>query len=256
MLPGDRLRADFAAAIDGVPAGRATAERICAACVDLLQVDGAAISLVHAGSTFGTFGSSGELSRRLDEYQFTFGEGPCLDAVRKAQPILVPDLRDPAERRWPVYADAVLGDGIHAVYALPVSISSACVGALDLFRAEPGRLDGADLTGGLIAANLATLPLLDLIGAAAEEPGGPIGSDAGSWAELASLESVEVYQATGMVMVQLGVGAAEALVRLRARAFARAMTANELAWQIVRREYRFNALSDLAERGHNSEDGA
>ena len=250
------MRADFASAIDGAPAGRATAERICAACVDLLQVDGAAISLVHAGSTFGTFGSSGELSRRLDEYQFTFGEGPCLDAVLQAQPILVPDLQDPAEQRWPVYAGAVLREGVHAVYALPVSISSACVGALDLFRAEPGRLDGADLTGGLIAATLATLPLLDLIGAAAEEPGGPSGSEEGAWAELTSLESVEVYQATGMVMVQLGVGAAEALVRLRAHAFARAVTANELAWQIVRREYRFNPDSDVDERGHNSEDGA
>lgn len=250
------MRADFAAAIDGVPAGLATAERICAACVDLLQVDGASISLVRAGSAFGTFGSSGELSRRLDEYQFTFGEGPCLDAVRGAQPILVPDLEDPTEQRWPVYAGAVLGEGVHAVYALPVSISSACVGALDLYRAEPGRLGEADLTGGLIAATLATLPLLDLISAATEQHAGPIGSDEGAWAELASLESVEVYQATGMVMVQLGVGAAEALVRLRAHAFARAMTANDLAWQIVRREYRFNADSDIDERGHNSEDGA
>jgi hypothetical protein len=251
------LRADFAAAIDGVPAGRATAERICAACVDLLQVDGASISLVHAGSTFGTLGSTSELSRRLDEYQFTFGEGPCLDAVRAAQPILVPDLEDPTEQRWPVYAGAVLREGVHAVYALPVSISSACVGALDLFRAEPRRLDGADLTGGLIAASLATLPLLDLINAtAAKDDGGPIGSDAGAGAELPSLESVEVYQATGMVMVQLGVGAAEALVRLRAHAFTRGMTANQLAWQIVRREFQFDAHSEWDGWGDYSEDGA
>lgn len=222
MYPGDRLQAEFAAAIDGAAAGLATADRICAACVDLLGVSGAAISLMHEGSTFGTFGSSSELSRRLDEYQFTFGEGPCLDAVRHVQPILVPDLQDPAEQRWPTYAGAVLAEGVHAVYALPVSINDTCVGVLDLFRAEPRALDGAQLNGGLIAASLATVPLLDVI------------TEADTW----TLDRVEVYQATGMVMGQLGVSAEEALVRLRAHAFARTMTASELAWQIVRRQYR------------------
>src|SRR5882724_5703200 len=101
MPHDDRLRAEFAAALDGAPAGLVTADRICAACVDLLQVEGAAISLMHDGSTFGTFGSSSELSRRLDEFQFTFGEGPCLDAVRHGRPILVANLQDPAEQRWP-----------------------------------------------------------------------------------------------------------------------------------------------------------
>jgi hypothetical protein len=254
MPPEDRLRAEFAAAIDGAAAGLATADRICAACVDLLQVEGAALSLMHDGSTFGTFGSSSELSRRLDEFQFTFGEGPCLDAVRQGQPIVVADLQDPAEQRWPTYAGAVLDEGVRAVYALPVSISSAYVGVLDLFRAEPSPLNAADLTGGLFAASLAMAPLRDLISTVMLEPG-PIGADVDAWAESATLERVEVYQATGMVMDQLGVTAAEALVRLRAHAFARAMTASELAWQIVRRQYRLDADPDANDRGSGLEGG-
>lgn len=255
MPPEDRLRAQFVAAIDGVAAGLATADRICAACVELLQVEGASISLMHDGSTFGTFGSSNELSRRLDEFQFTFGEGPCLDAVRRAGPILVPDLQDPAERRWPTYAGAVLDEGVHAVYALPVSISNSCLGVLDLFRAAPSPLEGADLSGGLIAASLASVPLLDLITTVTGTTESARADD-DAWPEAATLERVEVYQATGMVMDQLGVSAAEALVRLRAHAFARAMTASELAWQIVRRQYRLDVdpdASDRGRRGHGSE---
>lgn len=238
MFSHERLRTDFTAAIQGVERGLATADRLCHACVDLLEVDGAAISLVRAGATQGTFGSSNELSRRLDEFQFTFGEGPCLDSVRQAQPIHVPDLADPAEGRWPAYAGAVLDEGVRAVYALPVAISTTYVGALDLFRAAPGELAAADLTGGLLAAELAALPLLDLMSAdvdwAAIEGGDP-------WSQLASLERVEVYQATGMIIGRLDVGPAEALVRLRAHAFAHGMTASAVAWAIIRRELVLDA---------------
>ena len=233
MYSQDRMRAQLAEAVRGVEPGLAAADRLCHACVELLDVDGAAISLVTAGATHGTFGSSNALSRRLDEFQFTFGEGPCLDSVRDSAPVHVPDLGAAGEARWPAYAGAVLDEGVHAVYALPVAVSTTMVGVLDLFRTDPRELAGQDLSGGLLAAELAALPLLDLMSAdvdwAAISGGDP-------WSQLASLERVEVYQATGMIIARLDVGPAEALVRLRAHAFANGLTASEVAWSIVRRE--------------------
>jgi AmiR/NasT family two-component response regulator len=44
-----------------------------------------------------------------------------------------------------------------------------------------------------------------------------------------------VYHATGMIMVQLGVSAEEALLRLRARAFAQGRSAAEVARAVVDR---------------------
>jgi hypothetical protein len=82
VAAGERLRAELGAALAGAGGPLSAADRLCHACVELLGVDGAAVSLMYEGSSQGTFGSSGELSRRLDEFQFTFGEGPCLDAVR------------------------------------------------------------------------------------------------------------------------------------------------------------------------------
>ena len=44
-----------------------------------------------------------------------------------------------------------------------------------------------------------------------------------------------------MVMAQLGVGPAEALVRLGAAAFASGFTAGEVAWSIVGRQLSFES---------------
>ena len=63
------------AAIDG-RCGVEAADRLCEASVALFDVDAAAISLVFAGASSGTLGSSGAPARVYDELQFTFGEGP------------------------------------------------------------------------------------------------------------------------------------------------------------------------------------
>jgi hypothetical protein len=230
--PG-QLRAELGAAIDGADSPLVAADQLCLACVDLLEIDGASISLTFEGSTRGTFGSSGELSRRLDELQFTLGEGPCLDSVRNRGPVLVADLDDPSEQRWPAFRGALLDSGVSAVFALPVRIATDHIGALDLFRRDRGSLTERDFTGGLLAAELAAVPLLDLMTDDVDWYGAGQGDD--GWEQLASLERTEVYQATGMLVGALDLGATEALVRLRAYAFSHDMTASEVAWDIVER---------------------
>jgi hypothetical protein len=236
--PG-QWRAELGAAIDGADSALAAADLLCLACVDLFEIDGASISLTFEGSTRGTFGSSGELSRHLDELQFTFGEGPCLDAVRDGGPVLVADLDDPSEQRWPAFRGALLESGVNAVFALPVRIANDHIGALDLFRHERGSLTERELTGGLLAAELAAVPLLNLMTDDVDWYGAGQGDD--GWEQLASLERTEVYQATGMIVGASEVGATEALVRLRAYAFSHNMTASEVAWDIVERRLRLDS---------------
>ena len=232
MVSDAQLRAELGAAISGAGTALAVADRLCQACVGLLGVDGASISVTLDGTNRGTFGSSGDLSRRLDALQFTFGEGPCLDAARHGGPVLVADLDDAAETRWPAFTQAVLEAGVSAVFALPVSLSTQRVGALDLYRGRAGALSEQALTGGLLAAELAALPLLDMLAAHREVVGR---GEQDGWTQLASLDRVEVYQATGMIIGALDVDPTEALVRLRAYAYARDLTAVEVAWQIVER---------------------
>lgn len=212
---------------------RGTADRLCQACVELLDVDGAAISFSVDGAIRGTFGASGELSRRLDELQFTFGEGPCVDAVAGGRPVLAADLNSPEHGRWPAFTGAALEAGVQAVFALPVATPATPIGALDLFRYRSGALSDDGIAGGLEAAGLAGPPLLDLLTSDSGWTAFSDGEHAGN--PLDSLERTEVYQATGMIMGQLGVGPAEAMARLRAYAFAHGTTASAVAWSIVER---------------------
>lgn len=199
----------------------------------LLDVDGAAITLIHEGADQGTLGASGELSRQLGELQLTFGEGPAYDAVGTGVAVLVPDLADPTELRWPVFTSSALALDTRAVFALPISLSLVTVGTLDLFRHRPGRLDPGDVLGAGHAANLAVLPLLDLMTADADQAAQGPGEQGEQ--QLAPLERVEVYQATGMFIGAWDVSPDEALVRLRAHAFALGTTAQALASAMVTR---------------------
>jgi hypothetical protein len=223
------------AAVDG-KRGVDAADRLCEACVVLFDVDAAAISLVFDGANSGTLGSSGEPARMYDELQFMLGEGPCLDSVTLRAPILVVDLADPDDARWPIYGPAMLDLEVRGVYAMPVLVAGEYIGALDLFRAQPRPLADEHFTGAIAAAELAGIPLLDLLDtdmqAAVGDP------DSNAWAELHTLSRAEVSQATGMLVAQLGVEPPEALVRLRAYAYATGRSATDVARDILDRRLR------------------
>ena len=205
----------------------------------LFRLDAAAISLVFAGGTSGTLGSSGVAARTYDELQFTLGEGPCLDSVASRGPVLIADLANANDGRWPAYGPAMLDHEIRGIFAIPVMVAGEYVGALDLFRAQPGELPGDYLAGAVVAAELAGMPLLDLMDsdlqAAVNDP------DSSAWAELNALSRTEVSQATGMLVAQLGVEPAEALVRLRAHAYATNRSATDVARDILDRRLNLEA---------------
>jgi hypothetical protein len=58
----------------------------------------------------------------------------------------------------------MLAHQIPGVFAMPVLVAGEHVGALDLFRAQPGHLGSGHLSGAIAAAELAGVPLLDLMG--------------------------------------------------------------------------------------------
>ena len=205
----------------------------------LFSIDAAAISLVFAGAASGTLGSSGAAARVYDELQFTFGEGPCLDSVARRAPVLIADLANGNDGRWPAYGPAMLDHKIRGIFAIPIVLAGEFVGALDLFRVKPGELHVDHLAGAVVAAELAGMPLLDLIHsdlqAAVDDP------DSDAWAEFNALSRTEVSQATGMLVAQLGVEPAEALVRLRAHAYATNRSATDVARDILDRRLHLEA---------------
>src|SRR5205823_15054525 len=115
--------------------------------------------------------------------------------------------------------------GVRAVFALPLLIGAARVGVMDLHRRAPGGLEGAELAAALVFADATTQALL--IEAHARE--------VRDVPELFQSHRAVVHQATGIVKVQLNVGIAEALVRLRAYAYAEERPIEDVARDVVQR---------------------
>ncbi|MBT3152675.1 GAF and ANTAR domain-containing protein [Streptomyces sp. CHD11] len=207
--------------------------RLCAVAVALLPVDGASVSLRGDGMPL-QLAASGPGAARLGQLQATLGDGPCRNVLRTGRAVLVRDLAaaDCADR-WPVFVQQALGAGVRAVYALPLGSEDTCVGTLDLYRDTPGGLTARQLRTARLVAGVMTVALMDL-------PHGPPDGD-GPWLSGLAADHDRVHQAVGMIMVQLGIGADEALARLRGDAFAHGRTALEVALDVVFHRRRFDS---------------
>jgi hypothetical protein len=205
--------------------------QLCVTCVKLLDVTGAGISL-STGDVGGVMVAATDgLGTQVEEWQFSLGEGPCREAYTTNRPVMVDDLADGNEHvaRWPVFADAARDAGILAMFAFPIGLKGSPLGVLDLFRDRVGPLSSERVGVAHALAELAATLLRPGIDYSAE--------DAADYRS-------EVHQAAGMVSVQLDVAPAEAMLRLRARAFANECTVSELALDVIARRTRF-AREDL-----------
>jgi len=210
-------------------------QRICQVCVELLEVAGAGISMVTQTGNRGAVCATDDVSAMIEELQFSLGEGPCVDAVNAGRPVLIPDLDQPASvdvQRWPAFMSVAAQAGIRAVFAFPLAVGAIRVGALDLYRRQPGELGGEQLAGALLAADAAAIALLSL------DADGPdmFNRDTGQRADY----HLDVHRATGMVQEQLGISTADALLRLRAKAFADDRPIAEVAADVIHRRLRFD----------------
>ena len=128
----------------------------------------------------------------------------------------------------------MLAHHIRGVFAMPVVVAGEYVGALDLFRAEPGLLEGRALRRRYRRRRTRRRPAAGPPRTTISRPPSPTPSS-DAWAELNTLSRAEVSQATGMLVAQLGVEPAEALVRLRAHAYATGRSATDVARDILDR---------------------
>ncbi len=222
-LIDDELSADGAGVVGAL-------QGLCRALTTYLDVLGVAVNLASSSGPAVVVAASDVESQRLDEIQFTAGEGPCFDVVSLIRPVLTPDLAAAGASQWPGYTATALAAGVGGVFAFPLQAGAMCLGVIDVFRERPGSLTEERLAMSLTFAGIATEILLDgdLVRAGGLERGLGHALD----------YRAEIYQAQGMLMVALGLGAIEALARMRAHAFARDLTLLALALEIVAGDVR------------------
>lgn len=201
-------------------------QRLCRAAARNLPIMAVAVSLMSDAGSAGAVGGADEQSVRLEELQFTLGEGPSHEAFALRRPVLTSDLLSRDGARWPGYSSAALEAGVKSVFAFPLHIGAATFGVLNMYGDHPGPLDHQQLTLALTFAEIATEILLDG------------GTNRASGQLHPGVETVlsyraEIYQAQGSVMVDLGVTLADALVRMRAHAFVNSQSLAELSKEIL-----------------------
>jgi hypothetical protein len=232
-------------AVPGDPHGTAGAlRRLCSAAVRSLPAWGAGVSLMSEDGVRGVAAAAEVKSERVDELQFTLGEGPCIDALRSRRPVLEPDMALGGSARWPAYGPAACQEGVGAAFAFPLQVGAARLGVLDVYRCEPGTLSPPELSLALTFADVATTMLLD--GQEQAPPGA-----AAEGLDEAFEYRFELYQAQGMVMVQLAVSLVEALVLLRAYAFSHDRDLADVARDVVTGGLRLDENRDDDARGEH-----
>jgi hypothetical protein len=190
-----------------------------------LLLRGAAVHLMTSAGSDGVAAFSDLETGALAELQFATNEGPSYVAFRTRRPVLVPAL-DRVLDRWPGFSTLAMEHGVRAMFALPMQEGAVSFGVLELYADRAGPLDADALAMAAAFARAATELLLGsgLVTAGGELHHGLAPSVAGR---------ARIYQAQGMVMVDLRVTLLEALARMRARAFALDISLLDVADDVI-----------------------
>lgn len=208
-------------------------DSLCEACADVVGVSGSGIMLMTDDVQRGSLRTSDARSATIEELQFEFSEGPCVDAYVLQRPILEPDLAAPLLARWPAFAPAAIRAGVGAVFGFPLTVGATRLGSLNLYRTTAGRLDDEQEDDASRVADLMAIEMLAIQGGAAS---GQVADGIGTDARLQD----RLHQATGMVAVQLDTGVEQALAALRAHARDTGTSLMDVAAAVVARELRFD----------------
>jgi hypothetical protein len=87
--------------------------------------------------------SSSERAHLLELFELMNEQGPCLDCFRTGTRVLAADLGDEGGR-WPLFTAEALAADFRSAHSLPLRFRSQVIGALNLFRPQPGLLDNLD----------------------------------------------------------------------------------------------------------------
>jgi GAF domain-containing protein len=198
---------------------------LAARSVELLDADAAGIMLADRDGGLHVMASSAEEARLLELYELQNNEGPCLDCFRSGRPAGGDDLPE-MRSSWPAFTEQLQLLGFRSAQAVPMRLREQTIGALNLFRTEPGRLSEADLGMGQAMADVATVGLIQERAIAASEL-------LASQLQTALTSRVQLEQAKGMLAERTGLPMVQAFDLMRTYARRRGHRLSDVAARII-----------------------
>lgn len=100
------------------------------------------VTVVDDEGHHATAAASSQDARDVDDAQYAFDEGPCVEALRTGREHRFDDLTE--LDRWPRFRERALALGFGSVLAVPLRAGPRTIGCLNVFAAEPGGLTEDD----------------------------------------------------------------------------------------------------------------
>lgn len=175
--------------------------------VELLDVAAAGLVLANSAGQLNVMASTSAPVELLESLQISTDAGPCVECYTTGEVQSITDVTGRVER-WPQFAPLALQAGFRSVHAVPMRLGERVIGALNLFRTQPGRLAESDRRSAQALADVATVGILQLLAAGETAAVNRKLEDA-----LASRDVIE--QAKGVLAHSAGLEMDEAFLALR-----------------------------------------
>lgn len=220
-----KVLAEFAQTVAEQPSAHTILERLGNYCTELLPVHGVGV-LLREGMAASVATANTEAGRIVEELEAELEEGPCTDAMRTGEQVIVPDLEQAVDQ-YPRFVPRALEAGVRSIHALPLTLRTEPAGSLDIIAR-----DVLDLT----AAQLATAQLLGdvtmsyLANSRAFEERTRLANQL----QQALDSRVIIEQAKGIVSERHGLSVSDAFERVRRYARSNGLKLHDVAGAVVR----------------------
>ncbi len=125
----------------------------------LLDATDAGILLADGTGRLEVVASTDERSQLVELMQLGHDGGPCVECFTTGVAISIPDITARTDR-WPLFRNAAIAQGFHALHAVPLRLREKTIGSLNLFREQAGELGEFDMVAAQALADVATIGIL------------------------------------------------------------------------------------------------
>lgn len=119
--------------------------------------DGVSLMLIGRDRRISSPAYSSRVAYDSDQAQYETDQGPCLDALREHETIVIDDLQ--TETRWPDYRARALELGVRSMISFRLFVHEDTMGALDFYSATPHAYDRTSRVIGQVFASHAAVAL-------------------------------------------------------------------------------------------------
>jgi len=119
--------------------------------------DHAGVSIKHRDGKIETLSATDQLVWELDDAQYTIDQGPCVDAIRACDVVVLDHPR--SDDRWPDYLPIAVERGLRAQMGICLQVDGESIGGLNLYSITARGVDREALHIAQLFATHAALAL-------------------------------------------------------------------------------------------------